>query len=169
MIRLALAFSFLSLVGLTACGEDHDHDSQKGGDRSNQTAGAFLKEDSRFSEFWETVKAAKLEGRFDEADLTVFAPTNSAFQKLSGDDKVAVLGSEAAAKAFVEMHIVGKAMKMGDLEAGKLETVGGKKLDVEIEDHGEGKPHAHVHGNHIDEEDVKVKNGFVHVMSSIFS
>ena len=68
------------------------------------------------------------------AEMTIFAPSNNAFDDLAGADPVAVLATNPAAlEAVLTLHIVDGAFATADLYDGQvLETAAGAELTVEV-------------------------------------
>ena len=70
------------------------------------------------------------------AEMTIFAPSNNAFDDLAGADPVAVLATNRVAlEAVLTLHIVDGAFTTADLYDGQvLETAAGAELTVEVHD-----------------------------------
>lgn len=94
--------------------------------------------------------------------FTVFAPTNAAFQKLPLDVLHSVQDDPKLLATVLTYHVVPGALKLADLQAGKLSTVAGIDLDV-TRDGDE----VFINGFPIAAGDVMATNGVVHVMGDV--
>ncbi|MDK1472109.1 fasciclin domain-containing protein [Streptomyces sp. 549] len=61
-------------------------------------------------------------------DITVFAPTNDAFDKLPEDDLKALLADKDELTKVLTYHVVGERLAPSDLEDGEFETLETSKL-----------------------------------------
>ena len=102
----------------------------------------------------------------EDAELTVFAPTDSAFKKIPKKDLDALLADKEKLKAVLLYHVVkGKVMAedVVKLDGKKVKTLGGKEVSVMVKD-----------GKVMLNEDVKVtktdigaSNGVIHVVNTV--
>jgi uncharacterized surface protein with fasciclin (FAS1) repeats len=113
-----------------------------------------------------SVKAAGLEVELSkEGPYTVFAPTDSAFNRLSAGELAELLKPEYKGKltGILQNHVVEGKKELKDLKDGDhLKSVGGKKLIVKIVD-GE----VSVNGSKIKGRDHQASNGVVHSMDQV--
>lgn len=111
------------------------------------------------------VKAADLvETLSGDATLTVFAPTNKAFEDLPDGVLEMLLKPENKAKltAVLTYHVVAGKVMSTDLKEGmKAGTVHGDKVEVSL------KNGAQINDANVVIADIKAKNGVVHVIDKI--
>ncbi len=94
--------------------------------------------------------------------FTVFAPTDAAFAKLPVDALHAVQDDPKLLATVLTFHVVPGALKLTDLEPGKLTTVAG--LDLEVTRDGD---RVLINGFEIASGDVVASNGIIHVMGDV--
>jgi uncharacterized surface protein with fasciclin (FAS1) repeats len=94
--------------------------------------------------------------------FTVFAPTDGAFQKLPLDTLHAVQDDPKLMATILTYHVVPGALKLADLEPGKLTTVAGIDLDVTRDG-----DQVLINGFPIAAGDVVATNGVIHVMGDV--
>ena len=97
-----------------------------------------------------------------DGPFTVFAPTDDAFAKLPLDALHSVQDDPKLLTTVLTYHVVPGALKLADLEPGKLTTVAG--LDLEVTREGDK---VLINGNEIAAGDVEASNGIVHVMGDV--
>ena len=97
-----------------------------------------------------------------DGPFTVFAPTDAAFAKLPLDALHSVQDDPKLLTTVLTYHVVPGALKLADLEPGKLTTVSG--LDLEVTREGDK---VLINGNEIAAGDVEASNGIVHVMGDV--
>ena len=121
-----------------------------------------------FSTLVAAVKAADLvEALNGDGPLTVFAPTNAAFNKLPSGTVEELLKPENKSQLqdVLKYHVVaGKVMAKDAIALdGKMaESLGGEKFAVEVKD---GK--VYVDGAQVVKTDIKCKNGVIHVIDTV--
>jgi uncharacterized surface protein with fasciclin (FAS1) repeats len=112
------------------------------------------------------VKAAGLEGELSKAGpYTIFAPTDTAFNRLSPGELAELLKPEYKAKlsSILNNHVVEGKIELKDLKDGdRIKSLGGKQLTVKIVD-GE----ISVNGSKIKGRDHQASNGIVHSMDQV--
>ena len=94
--------------------------------------------------------------------FTVFAPTDAAFQKLPLETLHSVQDDPKLLATILTYHVVPGALKLADLQPGKLTTVAG--IDLEVSRDGDK---VLINGSPIAAGDVAATNGIVHVMSDV--
>lgn len=103
---------------------------------------------------------------FDEVaesgEFTFFAPNDSAFSELDADRLAAILADPAELRALLENHVLDSTVPAGDLEPGRLTSVGGLPLDISVDG---GTPT--VDGVEIVRSDLMVDGGVVHVIDGV--
>lgn len=99
----------------------------------------------------------------DDAELTVFAPTNAAFQAvlnalgLTSIDEI----PESVLLDIVKYHIVGAVAKSTDLESTTYETLNGESVTVDL------SSGVKVDGASVVTPDIEVSNGVVHIIDAV--
>ena len=120
--------------------------------------------DPQFSTLVSLLKEAKLvETLNGEGPFTVFAPTNSAFEKIPSESLLALKKDPAKLKKVLTYHVVGGAVSSES--ASKLteaETVAGEKLSIK-KSYGALK----VDNAKVVKADITASNGVVHVVDSV--
>jgi uncharacterized surface protein with fasciclin (FAS1) repeats len=112
------------------------------------------------------VRAAGLEVILSkEGPFTIFAPTDTAFNRLSTGELAELLKPEYKAKltGILQNHVVEGKKELKDLKNGdQLRSLGGKQLTVKVVD-GE----VSVNGSKIKGRDHQASNGIVHSMDQV--
>ena len=110
------------------------------------------------------VESAGLDKALDShrLELTVFAPTNEAFEKLPAELLEAVQNDRELLRFVLKNHIVRGAVQSTDLETGTVRTVGRTELDVVVDEGGVSVGSASVIA-----ADVVAANGVVHVIDEV--
>lgn len=123
-----------------------------------------LDADLQYSTFNRVVTASGLAGTLDDADeLTIFAPSNAAFEELGPDDTEALIADPAASAAFVQSHAVPAAVALSDLlGGGSLTDLAGNELMV-----GSDEGVVRVGGAIVVLPNISTDNGYLHVVDSI--
>lgn len=99
----------------------------------------------------------------DNARLTVFAPSNAAFQGvldvlgLSSIDEI----PESVLEDIVKYHIVGAVAKSSDLQSTTYATLNGESVSVDLSNG------VKVDGANVISADIEVSNGVVHVIDAV--
>ena len=94
--------------------------------------------------------------------FTVFAPTDEAFSKVPTETLRAVQGDPKLLATVLTYHVVPGALKLADLQPGKLMTVAG--IELEINRNGD---QVLVNGYPVTAGDIVASNGIIHVMSDV--
>jgi uncharacterized surface protein with fasciclin (FAS1) repeats len=112
------------------------------------------------------VKAAGMEAALSkEGPFTVFAPTDTAFNRLSPGELAELLKPEYKAKltGILHNHVVEGKKELKDFKDGDhMRSLGGKQLTVKVVD-GE----VSVNGSKIKGRDHQASNGIVHSMDQV--
>ncbi len=95
-------------------------------------------------------------------ELTVFAPTNEAFEKLPAELLEAVQNDRELLRFVLKNHIVRGAVESTELETGTIRTVGRSDLDIVVGEDGVSVGPASVIA-----PDVLAANGIVHVIDEV--
>ncbi|MGI9524489.1 MAG: fasciclin domain-containing protein [Hyphomicrobiaceae bacterium] len=121
----------------------------------------------KFHKFLTALKASGLTHAVASYDsVTIFAPTNKAFEKLSKvDDELLLLpGKRLELKRLLANHIVPTKVVWRDLfgRTARLKTIGGAYIDVD------GNNGVQVNGARIEISDIVASNGVIHAIDSVF-
>jgi uncharacterized surface protein with fasciclin (FAS1) repeats len=142
--------------------ETEDTDSEE----PSQTIAEIATADSDLSTLVTALEAAELVDVVadENANLTVFAPTNAAFAEI--EDTVNTLlepENQADLQNVLQYHVVDGAAFSGDLSDGQvIETLNGETLTVEIRD-GD----VFINDAQVVIADVEASNGVVHVIDTV--
>jgi uncharacterized surface protein with fasciclin (FAS1) repeats len=113
-----------------------------------------------------SVKAAGMEVELSkEGPYTVFAPTDTAFNRLSAGELAELLKPEYKGKltGILQNHVVEGKKELKDFKDGdRMKSLGGKQLTVKVVD-GE----VSVNGSKIKGRDHQASNGIVHSMDQV--
>lgn len=118
-----------------------------------------------FSTLVAAVKAAGLAETLSGAGpFTVFAPTNAAFEKLPKGTVEGLLKPEAKEKltGILTYHVVSGNVLAKDVKPGKVKTVNGAELTIEVKDGV-----VTVDGAKVVKTDITGSNGVIHVIDSV--
>lgn len=98
-----------------------------------------------------------------DANLTVFAPTNAAFDALPEGTLESLLANQDDLTSVLTYHVVDGEAFSGDLSDGQvLTTLQGETLTVTVNDEG-----VFINGNRVSTADVDATNGVVHVIDGV--
>lgn len=118
-----------------------------------------LKSDERFRTFVEAIDKSGLHGEFASNEMTVFAPTEAAFQKIG--DRETLLADSTRLIDLVKRHVIlGHKLVMKDVTSeSEYATLGELKLTVSVD----GK----VNGVAPVSEPLQASNGVIYVMDDV--
>jgi uncharacterized surface protein with fasciclin (FAS1) repeats len=118
-----------------------------------------------FSTLVAAVKAAGLvETLSGKGPFTIFAPTNEAFAKLPAGTVESLLKPENKEKlvGILTYHVVAGKVMAADVKAGKVATVNGQEITIEVKDGG-----VMVDSAKVVKTDLVGTNGVIHVIDSV--
>lgn len=156
ILSLALVTLFVSTTSRNAIAADA---------AAPQTVVGIAAGNADFSTLVTAVKAAGLaETLSGEGPFTVFAPTNEAFAKLPAGTVETLLKPENKAKlaGILTYHVVAAKVLAADVKTGKVKTVQGTELDVQVSDSG-----VTVDGAKVVKTDILGSNGVIHVIDQV--
>ncbi|NES07380.1 MAG: fasciclin domain-containing protein [Okeania sp. SIO2F4] len=134
-------------------------------DSNSQDIVATAAADGQFKTLAAALKAAGLvEVLQGEGPFTVFAPTDEAFEALPPGLVENLLLPENKDKLvkILTYHVVPGKVMSGDLESGKVKTVEGSKVNVEVSNAG-----VKVGNAKVVKADVPASNGVIHVIDTV--
>jgi uncharacterized surface protein with fasciclin (FAS1) repeats len=170
MKKTIIAMVAASVLLLSACGSDGSTsdttvaaaDEQMSTEVGNIVAVAQGNED--FSTLVAAVTAAGLgEALSGEGPLTVFAPTNAAFEALPAGllDKLLLPENKEVLAQILKYHVVAGKVMAADVAAGDVETLEGSTFTIATEGG------VMVNTANVTATDVPASNGVIHVIDAV--
>ncbi len=164
MKTLAVVFASVLVLGFTACNNDDD-DMPEPAPLSIAEAAIATPELSTLVSVLSKPGLSDILAAAgnDNATLTVFAPTNTAFQGvltalgLSSIDEI----PEEVLLDIVKYHIIGSVAKSSALESRQYETLNGESVTVDL------MGGVKVDGANVIQADIELSNGVVHVIDAV--
>lgn len=93
-----------------------------------------LSNDGGFKILLSAIKTAGMESAFNAAGpITVFAPTDFAFQAMPKEKLDALLASKDSLTKFLSLHVVPKKITAEDVSAKKVKTMEGSDVTLAVE------------------------------------
>lgn len=127
-----------------------------------QTIVEIAAADPRFSTLVAAVKAAGLVGALSgPADLTLFAPPNSAFDKLPDGTVESLLEDTGKLTNILIYHAVAGKVMSKDLTNGDVPTLNGAPVTVDVTDG------VKINDATVTEADIEACNGVIHVIDTV--
>ena len=159
----SLAFASISLAyaGYSCCGEKDKSGYSKNKADIVDTAVAA----GDFTTLAAALEAAGLvETLKGEGPFTVFAPTDEAFAALPEGTLENLLKPENrnTLAGILTYHVLPAKVKSKDVSSGKVETVNGQSVTIEVTDSG-----VTVDGANVTKVDIKTSNGVIHVIDKV--
>jgi uncharacterized surface protein with fasciclin (FAS1) repeats len=170
MKKTIIAMAAASVLLLSACGSDGSTsdttvaaaDEQMSTEVGNIVAVAQGNED--FSTLVAAVTAAGLgEALSGEGPLTVFAPTNAAFEALPAGllDKLLLPENKEVLAQILKYHVVAGKVMAADVASGDVETLEGSTFTIATEGG------VMVNTANVTATDVPASNGVIHVIDAV--
>ena len=117
----------------------------------------------QFNTLAAALEAADLVGTLKgEGPFTVFAPTDEAFAKIPKADLDALLKDKAKLSAVLTYHVVAGKVMAADVKTGKVKTVQGSELNIEV-----NSSNVKVDNATITKTDIVTDNGVIHVIDTV--
>jgi uncharacterized surface protein with fasciclin (FAS1) repeats len=150
--RMAAAGAVVFSLGLGACSDDPE-----------LTILETLEGDARFTTLVTAVEAAGLDGALSGTDLlTLFAPTNDAFDALPAGVLDAVLADPDLLEAVLLYHVVSGSTLSSDLTDGQtITTLQGQQVTVSI------NGTVDINDATVTQADLEASNGVIHVIDGV--
>jgi uncharacterized surface protein with fasciclin (FAS1) repeats len=106
----------------------------------------------------------------EESDLTVFAPTDAAFEAVGAETLGAVLADQDLLNSILLFHVVSEAATaeeivgmLGEMDGSfSYPTLNGQYINVAVDDMG-----VSVNGAHVVTTDIMASNGIIHVIDAV--
>jgi polar amino acid transport system substrate-binding protein len=99
----------------------------------------------------------------EEAEFTVFAPTDAAFAALPAETIEAVLADQALLTTILQYHVVEGKILSGEITSGTVTTLAGIDLEIVVAEDGT----VTVNGATVVTADVEATNGVIHVIDAV--
>lgn len=119
-----------------------------------------------FTTLGRAITAAGLEETLADlqANYTIFAPTDAAFDKLPAGvlSRLMEPGNRAQLRSLLLHHVVSGRVLAADLKAGNVKTVGGGEIEIEVQN-----DKIEVENTSVVDADMKATNGVVHAISQV--
>ncbi|MDJ0661614.1 MAG: fasciclin domain-containing protein [Crocosphaera sp.] len=163
-VLLALGFAVSPAVADKMKGEMSQPETEAMADKAEMNLVETAVAAEGFDTLVAAVKAAGLvETLSGEGKFTVFAPTDEAFAALGEDTLKDLLKPENKDKlvAILTYHVVPGVVKSTDLEEGKVKTVEGSKIKVQVGDS------VMVNDATVVKADIMTSNGVIHVIDQV--
>lgn len=113
--------------------------------------------------FSETLKDSGLDKKLKEnGPFTVFAPANSAFQKLSPDQQAALFKDKEKLAQLVTFHVVPGKILVADVKPGMVKTIQGNEIKLKSDN---GK--ITVNDANVTLSDIESDNGVIHIIDTL--
>lgn len=159
MRSLLLAFFAMSALVFTSCDDDDDDDV-------TETVTDIVVDGDDFTLLEAAVIRAGLAEALAEGNLTVFAPTDAAFQAAGFADVAAINATPVATlEAVLQYHVLPTRVESGDIPTADntaQTTLGGGTVYISNNVNG-----VTVNGAVVTQPDVKAANGVIHVINKV--
>ena len=132
---------------------------------SSESAADVSKQNVELSTFIKALNAADLSNELaSHKEVTIFAPANSAFEKLPRGTVEELLKPENKdkLKALLLFHIIPGKYMAADAKSGTVKTLNGKSVEIVVKD---GK--ITVNGANVISGDIVGQNGVIHVIDQV--
>lgn len=132
----------------------------------DQTVLELIATDPQFSALNQAIVATGLASFADDSPVTLFAPSNEAFEALAPDQAGRLNADPELLTAILEQHVVAEELMLTDLENGPLTTVGGTRVIV-AGDGGEVILRSAGTSATVTDADLVMSDGIVHVVDGL--
>ena len=99
----------------------------------SQTVLELIATDPQFSALDVAIVATGLASLSDGSPVTLFAPSNEAFDALTPDQAGRLNADPELLAAILEQHVVAGELMLADIEKGPLTTIGGSRVVVDVD------------------------------------
>ena len=176
---LVAAFAALSLVAAACSGDDETEaepttaapsPTMQAEMEASMTITDIVAGNPDFSTLLTAVQAANLgDALAGEGPLTVFAPTDDAFEALPDGTLDTLLRSknQEALSEILTYHVVPAAVMAADVETGDVETLNGETFAIEVADGGVTITDGRGTTANVVETDIIASNGVIHVIDAV--
>lgn len=132
---------------------------------SNETIATVVANDDSFSTLRQAIAAAGLENTLNQpGNLTVFAPTNAAFEALPATTREQLLRPEnrEQLRQVLTYHVIPQRLTSSEITPGSVNTEEGQPLQIARNETG-----VTVNGNRVIQPDVIASNGVIHGIDQV--
>ncbi len=161
--KITFAILFMAIPLLTlSCSDDDDNDN---GGNSGKTVVEVAQDNPELSTLVDAIVAAGLvDALSGDGPFTVFAPSNSAFQKLDPDVLNNIIATPSLLTSLLQYHVVSGDVGSGDLSNGPVQTLlSGQTIDVNVSGGG-----VVLNGSsNVTEADIDASNGVIHIIDEV--
>ncbi len=139
-------------------------------DAANQTLLTILSNDDRFTTFVSSIERTAFADLLkNPGDLTVFAPTNAAFQKLTAQQTADMLGNAGLMENTLGYHVIAGGFDAAALivsvdSNGHINTINGDTVRI-----SSSGGIAQVNGNTLAIRDIRGSNGVLHIVDTVLN
>lgn len=113
--------------------------------------------------FVNAIKTAGLESTFrNQGPFTVFAPANSAFEKLDAEQRESLLKDKNKLAEMVNHHIIAGKTLVSEVKPGNAKALDGSEVTLKSDN---GK--VTVDGANVTQSDITADNGVIHIVDSL--
>ena len=161
--KLTFAILFMAVPLLTVgCSDDDDNDN---GGNSKKTVVQVAQDNPELSTLVDAIVAADLvDALSGDGPFTVFAPSNSAFQKLDPDVLNNIIATPSLLTSLLQYHVVSGDVESGDLSNGPVQTLlSGQTIDVNVS----GGVVTLNGSSMVTEADIDASNGVIHIIDEV--
>jgi len=144
------------------CSDDDDNDN---GGNSKKTVVQVAQDNPELSTLVDAIVAADLvDALSGDGPFTVFAPSNSAFQKLDPDVLNNIIATPSLLTSLLQYHVVSGDVESGDLSNGPVQTLlSGQTIDVNVS----GGVVTLNGSSMVTEADIDASNGVIHIIDEV--
>jgi len=160
--RITMAILFMSLpLLITSCNDDDD---DMGGS-SDKNIVEIAQDTPELSILVDALVAANLTDALSgDGPFTVFAPSNSAFQKLDAEVLNNIIANPALLTSLLQYHVVSGDVSSGDLTNGPVQTLlSGQTVDVNVS----GGMVTLNGSSEVTTADIDASNGVIHIIDEV--
>jgi uncharacterized surface protein with fasciclin (FAS1) repeats len=155
-----VALAFVFLLGLSSCEDDEDDAAEP------QTITEIVASSANFTYLLAAVQKAELATALGSGSLTVFAPTDAAFQA-AGFETISELTAltKQQLQAVLQYHVLGSETLSGSIPTAnntEVTTLGGLKAYITKNASG-----VSINGAKVTQADVDAENGVIHVIDFV--
>ena len=118
--------------------------------------------------FLAAIEAAGLTQALNEENITIFAPSNAAFEALPEGTLDSLLQPEnqETLRRILAYHVIEGTVTSSEIESGEVTTAEGSPVNVQVNDEADSRE-VSVNGANVIEPDIEGSNGVIHVIDQV--